>query len=54
MALPVNGSTHLISAYYSIYRPRKMLIVKAKYDLFRVAREILFQSACDVVKKLAV
>jgi len=23
MALPVNGSTHLIPAYYSIYRPRK-------------------------------
>jgi len=23
MALPVNGSTHLISAYYSIYRPQK-------------------------------
>jgi len=23
MALPVNGSTHLISAYYSIYWPRK-------------------------------
>ena len=23
MALPVNGSTHLISAYYSFYRPRK-------------------------------
>jgi len=23
MSLPVNGSTHLISAYYSIYRPRK-------------------------------
>ena len=23
MALPVNGSTHLILAYYSIYRPRK-------------------------------
>jgi len=23
MPLPVNGSTHLISAYYSIYRPRK-------------------------------
>jgi len=23
MALPVNGSTHLISANYSIYRPRK-------------------------------
>jgi len=23
MALPANGSTHLISAYYSIYRPRK-------------------------------
>jgi len=23
MALPVNGSSHLIPAYYSIYRPRK-------------------------------
>ena len=23
MALPVNGSTHLIPAYYSFYRPRK-------------------------------
>ena len=23
MALPVNGSTHLISTYYSFYRPRK-------------------------------
>ena len=23
MALPVNGSTHVIPAYYSIYRPRK-------------------------------
>ena len=23
MALPVNGSTHLIPAYYSLYRPRK-------------------------------
>ena len=23
MALPVNGSTHLIPVYYSIYRPRK-------------------------------
>jgi len=23
MALPVNGSTHLIPPYYSIYRPRK-------------------------------
>jgi len=23
MALPVNGSTHLIPAYYSIYRPRE-------------------------------
>ena len=23
MALPVSGSTHLIPAYYSIYRPRK-------------------------------
>ena len=23
MVLPVNGSTHLIPAYYSIYRPRK-------------------------------
>ena len=23
MALPVNGSTHLIPAYYSIYRPLK-------------------------------
>ena len=23
MALPINGSTHLIPAYYSIYRPRK-------------------------------
>ena len=23
MALPVNGSTHLIPAYYSIYPPRK-------------------------------
>jgi len=23
MALPVNGRTHLIPAYYSIYRPRK-------------------------------
>jgi len=23
MALPVNGSTHLISPYYSIYRPRE-------------------------------
>ena len=23
MALPVNGSTHLIPAYYSTYRPRK-------------------------------
>jgi len=23
MALPVNGSTHLIPAYYSVYRPRK-------------------------------
>ena len=23
MALPVNGSTHLIPAYYSCYRPRK-------------------------------
>ena len=23
MALPVNGSTHLITAYYSFYRPRK-------------------------------
>ena len=23
MTLPVNGTTHLIPAYYSIYRPRK-------------------------------
>ena len=23
MVLPVNGSTHLIPAYYSFYRPRK-------------------------------
>ena len=23
MALPLNGSTHLIPAYYSFYRPRK-------------------------------
>ena len=23
MALPVNGNTHLIPAYYSLYRPRK-------------------------------
>ena len=23
MALPINGSTHLIPAYYSFYRPRK-------------------------------
>ena len=23
MALPVNGNTHLIPAYYSVYRPRK-------------------------------